>query len=871
MLNRFKQWLLFQPLKRKILWVIMVVVIVTVASVSGFLYWHNDQQHREDFIRNNLLLVKLVGEYTTLPLVFDDKTGTNEQLSKLLQDPRVVYVLLKNADGLVMTDYDPLNLAAKVPLLDPKQEEYRWQDDYLYLAVAINRNNQPLGLLTAAFRLDEYKRLHQSELIFIIAAVLIAVICSLLMSLLLRKFVMSSIQQLEIHARRIAEKPGVDEIFAYPKRRNDEISQLYAAFNLLMQQVRNREAEILRLNANLESKVRQRTEALSAALKIKSAFLANMSHEIRTPMNAILGMLHLVLQTDLSPKQQDYITKANEAAKWLLGIINDILDYSKLESGKINLELSTFRLESVVKYLEDVAVPLLQNKPVILHFSVDSDIPALMGDQLRLGQILLNLISNAIKFTESGSITVLIKQLQSTFEQVKLEFSVIDTGIGINDEQRLSLFDPFTQADESTTRQYGGTGLGLTISKELVEAMGGKIRVESQLGFGSRFSFTVELGRASPMTLTQETPSASLASSRWKALEGAHLLLVEDNLVNQQIVLEVMGKYGITVDLASNGADAVTMVKTNNYAAILMDCLMPVMDGFIATQTIRANPQFANLPIIAMTANVMDEQRERCLASGMNDHIGKPIHWDELFEKLEHWIGGNTLPHQAAALPPDNTVDFPALPGVDHKIARQCVSGEVNLYWKLIRTIHQKHGDGVQLIERSFESGDIRSAAIQAHTLSGALSTIGALELSSLMSHLQSQLDKGQNGVVIKTLIERAKIEYNKLIDEIGRICRQTDSLANFSDGPINKPSMALSRSGEVLSQLEQIALSFKAHEAISQSRFEEIHTIIQREFSQAQANRLAQQIEQYDYASAVTEIRNLILELKERHADQNY
>ncbi|MGY6277729.1 ATP-binding protein [Methylomonas sp. MgM2] len=751
----------------------MTVVSMTVISVSGFLYWHNEQLYRENLIRNNLVLVKLVGEYTTLPLVFNDKKGAEEQLSKLLQDPRVAYVRLENANGEIMTDYDPHNLAINEPLIDPVREEYRWIDNRLYFVIQIHRNNQQLGILKGAFRLDEYYRIQRSEFAFIIGAVLIAISFSLLLSLLLRQFVMSSIRQLEIHARRIAQQPGIDELFTYPKRRNDEISQLYEAFNLLMQQVRSREAEILQLNSNLETKVKQRTDDLSAALKIKSAFLANMSHEIRTPMNAILGMLHLVLQTELLPKQQNYIAKANEAAKWLLGIINDILDYSKLESGKISLELANFRLESVKQYLEDVATPLLKDKPVILRFRVDPDIPVLVGDPLRLGQILLNLISNAIKFTESGSIIVRVKLESITTEHAKLEFSVSDTGIGISEEQQQHLFEPFTQADNSTTRQYGGTGLGLTICRELVETMGGRISLESRVGLGSRFSFIIEFGLADTSIPTRELLIQS-SPNRWAALAGVSLLVVEDNIVNQELVLETLGKYGLKVDLACNGAEAVEMVEKNNYAAILMDCLMPVMDGFIATQTIRAKPCFANLPIIAMTANVMTEQRDRCIASGMNDHIGKPIHWEELLDKLDRWINPNST-----ATPPlldseaqTHVTQFPMLPGVDAEMAQQCVAGNIDLYWKLLRTIRNKHTDDMATIKSLYQSGNKLSAAEQIHALSGALSTIGAMKLSSILKELQYRLTNDPDHKQISDLMREAENSFNELMTEIDRICR---------------------------------------------------------------------------------------------------
>lgn len=744
----------------------MTVVIITVVSIAGFLYWHNDQQHRQSFIRNNLLLVKLVGQYTTLPLVFNDKAGAEEQLSKLLQDSRIAYVRLENANGEIMTNYDPVNIASESPLMAAGQE-YIWHGNKLYFNISISHNQQNLGLLKGAFHLDEYRELQRLEMVFIIAAVLVAVICSFVLSLLLRQFVMSSIQRLETHARRIARQPGRDELFTYPKRQNDEISRLSEAFNFLMQQVRSREAEILQLNSELENKVKQRTEELSAALRIKSAFLANMSHEIRTPMNAILGMLHLVLQTELSAKQRSYIIKANDAAKWLLGIINDILDYSKLESGKISLELKSFRLDTVIKYLADVTTPLLNDKPVDLRFAVDPNIPLLVGDQLRLGQVLLNLISNAIKFTEAGTITVQIKPLTIGAEDVNLLFNVIDTGIGISEEQQERLFEPFTQADDSTTRQYGGTGLGLTICKELVEAMGGRISIESRVGLGSRFSFTIKLGLASNGRLAKALP-AEAPAYHWSDLEGVHLLVVEDNPVNQELVQEVLRNHGLTVDLACNGAEALELVAKHEYATVLMDCLMPVMDGFIATETIRKNPRFADLPIIAMTANVMAEEKQRCLASGMNDHIGKPIHWDQLLEKLGHWIKPRSL-RELGLTPEKRGVagDFPALAGVDRNLARNGVSGDAGLYCRLLRTLRQQHADTISMIKSAYAAGDYQAAAQQAHALSGALSAIGAAQLSALMKALQEQFIEDPSRVLVEPMMNHAELGFNKLMHEI--------------------------------------------------------------------------------------------------------
>jgi len=406
-----------------------------------------------------------------------------------------------------------------------------------------------------------------------------------------------------------------------------------------------------------EQAMRGAAHMAEAASRAKSEFLANMSHEIRTPMNGILGMLQLTMLTELTDAQRSKLGHAEDAARSLLRIIDDILDLSKIEAGRLELETVDFSLDETLGRLATLVRPSANDKGLHFDIALDDDVPRwLIGDPLRLGQVLLNLCSNAVKFTERGSVQVRVTRRNGgtahveTGNQpagaapdgtkpadVELEFSVRDTGIGISEGDRGWLFQSFSQADSSTTRRFGGTGLGLTISKRLTERMGGRIEVESTVGHGSLFRFNAHFGLADPVPRPQPAAPKGVGES---GIGGVRVLLVEDNPINQEVARAMLMAAGALVEVAGDGAQAIAALAQAEFDAVLMDVQMPVMDGLEATRRLRADPRHAHLPIIAMTANALADDREVCLAAGMTDYITKPISMQTMVQAMSRHLAG---------------------------------------------------------------------------------------------------------------------------------------------------------------------------------------------------------------------------------------
>jgi len=790
--------------------------------------------------------------------------------------------------------------------------------------------------------------------------------------------------------QRVAAADGSPEKRCAPLGTQDELEELAESFD-------KRTGELLDIQQNLESLVHNRTQELAQAKdaaveasRAKSTFLANMSHEIRTPMNAILGLTHLVRRDAAGPRQIQQLDKIDQAAQHLLGIINDILDFSKIEAGKLTLESADFDFDRVFHNLNELIGPMAQDKGLELVIRIDPAIPTqLRGDRLRLGQVLVNLGSNAVKFTERGCVVFRARLLDEDETSLGLRFEVSDTGIGLSEEQRGRLFSAFEQADSSTTRKFGGTGLGLAISQRLVSLMGGRIGVDSALAQGSTFWFEVRLAKA-PATVprpraatmpqglailvvddladarealahmlglfaaevtTADSGEAAVACVRaanaagrpfdvilmdwampgldgieasrrivalggpvaskiilvtaysldWpaarlaeagivnqlnkpvtpsvlhdaileslagracdpavqapppdlSALRGRRILLAEDNPTNQEVALALFEGTGLRVDVANDGIEAVTLASTTAYDLILMDIQMPKLDGIAATRAIRRMPERGTVPILAMTANAFDEDRDACLAAGMNDHVAKPVDPSRLYATLIHWLP--EAPAQEAPGTAPLAAETPsaearlrealaATPGLDLAAGLHVVGERWSAYLRVLRLFVDTHGAGGDDIVAALAADRLDDALRLAHSLKGSAGSVGARRVQELAAAIEAPLKAGTEAAVAQV-----QAPLNELVRALPELCQRLATL--LPAAPPRSGGAAAPRPAGRPLLLEQLQELLARGDMAARHFLKEHRDEADRLLGGKNVDALARRLEQYDDEGAL-------------------